>query len=397
MINGLFGRPRSGKSYEAVRYHIIPTALKLRLVVTNIPINLDKVKQIYGEDVANCIIIVHTDFGDYGTVRPFSIPEDFTKYEWRDDSGVGPLFVVDEAHMSVGRDCKTPIKEYYSLHGHYGHDIILVSQDPQKINKDIKNMVEVSWRCVKLSAFGKDDKYSKKTYHGVPVRNVDFVHEEERSYDKQFFPFYKSHTQSKNDVIEATHKDLKASLFPHKKKIMATVLIGAVFSIYTGYGMFSAPDTKIPKSTVKPISVQSKDTSSAAAPVESNSKAPAKPKIKTLLSHNENLLNDVVKNSSEYHPLHKVKLHISGNSDSMNGNHFQNEIYFSATKDDRYVFTLKLSELYRSGYDVEVLNDCTIKLTYFDYREFIICDAPEEQENIDKPDAVPQLASNGGL
>lgn len=385
MINGLFGRPRSGKSYEAVRYHIIPTALKLRHVVTNIPINLDKVKLVYGQEVADCIIIVDTNFGDYGTQRPFSVPEDFTKYEWRDSAGVGPLFVVDEAHMSVGRDCKTPIKEYYSLHGHYGHDIILVSQDPQKINKDIKNMVEISWRCVKMSAFGKDDRYSKKTYHGVPSRNADFIHEEERGYDEQFFPFYKSHTQSKNDVIEATHKDLKASVFPHKKKIFGAIILGVCFSIYTGVGMFSQkPKGKLPKSEVV---IDSPSVSPVAAPVLSPNQVNSK--VQKPLSVNQQLVAEQKKQSQEYHPLHKVKLHVVGRADSQYGNKYINEVYFEATIDNRFVFDIKLSELFRTGYDVTVLSDCVVKVAYFDYQEFIVCDAPPRQQELEQQTADP--------
>ena len=41
MINGLSGRPGSGKSYEAVIRHIMPALMKQRKVVTNIPLNVE--------------------------------------------------------------------------------------------------------------------------------------------------------------------------------------------------------------------------------------------------------------------------------------------------------------------------------------------------------------------
>ena len=52
MINSVVGRPRAGKSYESVIYHILPSAKEGRKVVTNIPVNLEKVSQYYGQDLS---------------------------------------------------------------------------------------------------------------------------------------------------------------------------------------------------------------------------------------------------------------------------------------------------------------------------------------------------------
>jgi zona occludens toxin len=41
MINGLSGRPGSGKSYEAVVTHILPALQQGRKIVTNIPLNIE--------------------------------------------------------------------------------------------------------------------------------------------------------------------------------------------------------------------------------------------------------------------------------------------------------------------------------------------------------------------
>lgn len=38
MIYAIVGRPRSGKSYESVVYHIIPAIQSGRKVITNIPL-----------------------------------------------------------------------------------------------------------------------------------------------------------------------------------------------------------------------------------------------------------------------------------------------------------------------------------------------------------------------
>jgi len=41
MINGLEGIPGSGKSYEAVVYHVLHALKRRRLVITNLPLDLE--------------------------------------------------------------------------------------------------------------------------------------------------------------------------------------------------------------------------------------------------------------------------------------------------------------------------------------------------------------------
>jgi len=385
MINGLWGRPRSGKSYEAVRYHIIPALLKCqtykkdneehetigRMVVTNIPINIEKVRQIYGDEAADLIVIVKTEFNDYGNVRPFSVPDDFTRHNWTNELGQGPLFVIDEAHLSVGRDCKKEVREYYSMHGHYGHDIILLSQDPAKIHKDIKSMVEVSWRCIKKSVYGDNDSYIKKTYHGVAARNADFVHEEERKYDPHYFPFYQSHTQSCVSVDEAIHQDIKGSLMPGKWRFISLIVISLVVTFYFGSQMFSVKEPERAKSVVaKTQNVKKVEK------IKPQVKEGSFIRYKNGRIVNDKVFDDIRAKSKEYHPYYKVELFISGWHDAS----AERVYFFSAKKDAKEVFSLRLSDLYQAGYDVFVVSDCSIRLRFYDYEDYINCDLSDDEQ-----------------
>jgi len=389
MINGLWGRPRSGKSYEAVRYHIIPALLKRqtykkdndehetigRMVVTNIPINIEKVRQIYGDEAANLIVIVKTEFNDYGNVRPFSVPDDFTKHGWSNELGQGPLFIIDEAHLSVGRDCKKEVREYYSMHGHYGHDIILLSQDPAKIHKDIKSMVEVSWRCIKKSVYGDNDSYIKKTYHGVAARNADFVHEEERKYDSHYFPFYQSHTQSSVPVDEAVHQDIKGSLMPGKWRFITLIVVGIFISLYFGAQMFSVKHEQVKLSVTNPVVVETKKVKEVKKEKEAREGSFTTYKNGRIVN-NDKIFDNTRLNSKEYHPYYKVDLFISGWHDAAADRVY----FFSAKKDAREVFSLRLSDLYQAGYDVFVISDCSIRLRFYDYEDYINCDLSSDEE-----------------
>ncbi|MCU8413337.1 assembly protein, partial [Vibrio vulnificus] len=155
MIYAIVGRPRSGKSYESVAFHIIPAIKKGRRVVTNIPLNIEYFVKIFGDHVRGLIKVVDAQFNNYGSMdRPFSKFEDYID-DWRDENNVGPLFVIDEAHMVIpSRVNDSRILEFYSMHGHYGIDIIILTQNLRKIHADIRAMIEMTYYTAKNTAFG---------------------------------------------------------------------------------------------------------------------------------------------------------------------------------------------------------------------------------------------------
>ena len=369
MINSVVGRPRAGKSYESVIYHILPSAKEGRKVVTNIPVNLEKVSQYYGQDTADNILVVDAEFSSYGKVRPFSVPQDFTKYTWKNEKGQGVLFVVDEAHLSLGQDAKQPVLEYLSLHGHYGHDIIVVTQSPKKLHRDLKDMIEVCWRCVKKSVYGDDKHYIKKTYHGVVTRNEDFIHEEEREYQSQYFGFYKSHTQSSSAVDEAASKDISARVFPRKKLIIAMLVIGFAMAIYAGKRMISPANASesAPKADVVKVVTESVSVPSSNESYSEEIYSPSK-KIKRTDTRK--------KESQNFHPFYKVTLHIDGMAEFTLDKYLVKEVYFVAAQNGQSMFTISTRDLRLAGYDVAVYGDCAVLVSYGDYEDWLTCDSP---------------------
>ncbi|MBY7814405.1 assembly protein, partial [Vibrio fluvialis] len=206
MIYAIVGRPRSGKSYESVVYHIIPAIKAGRKVITNVTLNIDWFVKLFGPEVKSLIQVVDGKLNEFGKLdRPFSKFEHY-RDEWRDEQNRGPLYVIDEAHMVLpNRNLDSAILEFYSLHGHYGLDIILLTQDLRKIHRDIKAMIEMTYYCAKNTAFGSDKTYTKKVRIGA---TTEVVNEEQRKYKSVYFPAYQSHTQSKGSVAEVMANDI---------------------------------------------------------------------------------------------------------------------------------------------------------------------------------------------
>lgn len=388
MINAIVGRPRTGKSYEAVRYHIIPAILNdRRLVVTNIPVNKDYIAKIHGQEYANLVIVVDGHFSDYGQVRPFAHEQDFLQYDdWKNDKNQGPLFVIDEMHLSAGRNARPTLLEYFSMHGHYGHDILCLTQNARKLNKDLKDMIEIAWRTTKLSAFGKDDSYLQKTHHGIDNLR-DAVHQEERQYDAEWFPYYQSHTASKGSVLEAVASEVNASINPYAKYSKYMIIFGGAFALYFLYQMIAGG----PKDVKKEVTAADVVKSQEPAPQTANTLLEAhkqavveQPVIDVVKDDNETELDRIKARSKKYHPFNKVQIHIDGNYEDAHTR--ESIIFFSASRNGQKLFDLKLKDLYLAGYDVQVYSECVIRIKYFEYEDFLTCDVPTV--------GVANLASN---
>lgn len=377
MINAIFGRPGGGKSYEATKYFILPSILKdRRKVVTNVPIDLDYVEKVHGLEYADLITVVDGAFSDFGEVRPFAHPNDYLQYkDWRNEKGQGVLFVIDECHLPLGQTAKKEITEFYSMHRHYGFDIYLISQGHRKINRDIRDMIEISYNCAKMEALGASG-YNRKTYHGLPSK--DFTQMEQREYDKSIFPYYKSHTASNTAVEEASAKGSSAVVNPYKKVTFVVIFLGIIGVLLTAKSLFS-PDIS---DSGKPIDSEMKPevllVSSSLESLEHEQSEPVdKTKIqldrdqltKTQLMHLEKL-----KQSEKYHPFNKVQLHIDGVY--WDDNNDARQVFFSASGNGQRLFSLSMKELMLAGYQVNILGDCIVEIVYYDFQNFIVCDVP---------------------
>lgn len=364
MIYLIQGRPKSGKSYEAVKYHIIPAVKSGRKVITNLPLDVEHFVKIFGAQVRDLIKVVDSydtsDFDSGASNFHFSKPEHYMD-EWRDENNKGPLFVVDECHFALPRGKVLPeVIKYFTMHGHYGVDILLLTQNVRQTDTNILNLVEVMYRTIKNTALGSTKTYTKKVLDGY---RGAVVNTEQRKYDSKIFPFYKAFTGSQGAVEAAGPNDVKP-IWKHWSLYGAVIcLVFVIYKLSQGninpFGAANAEE--IPETKVTAIVAQP-----APKPVPVVKTAPVQqiPKEKT-------------------HPFSKVNLHISGWSD--NG-YFDDQgkftpdyrVYFSMSRNGQPIGEIKMRDLLLAGYDVSVLGECLVRLQYEQtkYDDFILCDTP---------------------
>ncbi|WP_036799687.1 zonular occludens toxin domain-containing protein [Photobacterium marinum] len=366
MIYLIAGRPRSGKSYEAVKYHVIPAIKSGRKVITNLPLNIEHFKKIYGAEVEELIKVVEFDYADFegATVTfPFSTP-DYYMDDWRDDKGVGPLYVIDEAHFSLPKG-KTldAVKKYYTMHEHYGIDILLMTQNPRQLDADILNLVEILYRTIKNTALGSTSTYTKKVVDGW---RGAVVNEEQRKYDKTIFPFYKSHTQSKKEVLEREASDIKP-IWKHWSFVGGALflLLGIPWLIYSLAGLFS--DEEPEPEPVPVIEVV------AEKPASVDDGSPGRPpediEIDGPLSGFDMFITGWARQVYYYDDMRDYDI---------NQNFYL--VYLDVYKGASKRFSITNRDLVSMGYKFVALSDCVFKLEFGGEQRIVTCKVDEKQK-----------------
>jgi len=372
MITLIAGMPKSGKSYEAVKYHILVALSKGRKVVTNLPLFVDEISKLLGFDVSSLVSIVDHDyknFTDSASKFPFSKPDHYTDL-WRNHKGQGPLYVIDEAHFSLPRTGTDPsVKKFFTMHGHAGVDILLLTQFPRQIDKDVLDLIEVVYRTIKNTALGSSSTYTKKVqagYRGAVVNTT------QRTYDPSIFPLYKAFTASESAVDMDSANDIKP-IWKHWSFIGAAIFLGLgiPFFIYTMFTNNPLSPKTYEAKTVKPSPVQ-------AVPKQQ----PTPQKNPTQTFEHSDPVDDVQIPET---PFGRVQLHIAGFIQSKDKTLYQ----FVASQNGQAVFSLSHNDLVFAGYFIKPNGSCNAELIYKNVSFFVICDAPRVGVS-----SLPSIARN---
>lgn len=191
MIIGFAGTPGSGKSYEAVK-KILDNLRMGRVVYTNIdgmhtPACKEAIKSVCGLSDLSLQIQLHylekdqlEDFWNH--VRP------------------GSLIVLDEVQKVFNaRDWQSQknrdFGSWASTHRHHGFDVVLISQNMERIDSAVRGLLEWTYVFRKVNFLGGavQKKYLCYSYAGEDSSGPPLA-KSARTYNPVIFPCYKSYT-----------------------------------------------------------------------------------------------------------------------------------------------------------------------------------------------------------
>lgn len=412
MINGLEGIPGSGKSYEAVVFHVLATLKTGRKVITNLPLNIEvfaaidpafvplievrtRPRPVLGSWDANRVdekgngnafelwpdgaqpssdpdrIKARSADGqsfyvrgavDISEVTTFGHVWDF--YDpWRHEDGRGALFVIDECHNAfpkIGTDKQ--VVQWFKLHRHFNADVLLMTQNFRDMDQPISGLIAMLIKVRKADILGKKDSYIRKVHAGY---RGAVISTEERKYQPQFFSLYKSHTQG-NSVAESAAGDVQPLLVKFNKFSRIFYVITVIACIYAGWRIANPPAKTRPLasivSTPSPVSAA---VTAAASPGEviRSVAAPSSGAVRAM----QEMPDDAIPE-----PYASKNIHLTGRM-TLRGK----TLYTFAVADgSRRVGQITSDELVAMGYRWDPLGDCAGTLRWNGSAKAVICDAP---------------------
>ncbi|WP_454734361.1 zonular occludens toxin domain-containing protein [Cupriavidus pauculus] len=381
MINLLLGAPGGGKSYEAVAFHVLPALNAGRRVITNLPLVLDEFPPEQrallelrshakgkAERRSGLASVLGDSADDEIFTRPFSTVECYGD-PWRHpDSGSGPLYVIDEAHMCLPREgTGRKVREWYAMHRHELADVLLITQSHGKVSKDIVDLVQVCYRVRKATAFGSNSGYVRKVLDGV---RGEVVNTSVRKYDKRYFKFYKSHTKSSQAGAELAANDI----VPLWKRwpFLGLGICVCLFLVLLGSGKQMNP-LKPPQHQAKAIRSSSATPGQPVAPAA----APHSPAAARTEEHGDRGGAVPVpdrKAPQVAGPFAGLGVHLMGRVRLASGR----EVYsLVMSQNGQRIFSTNSDELVEAGYKVKRVSDCAMAYSYHDVEMVAVCDAPQ--------------------
>ncbi|HCF0732780.1 TPA: hypothetical protein NH701_003134 [Pseudomonas aeruginosa] len=369
MINLILGQPGGGKSHEAVVYHVVPALNQGRKVITNLALDMDKFKAFFPESWHlielrdSTVEVFDNESGEEESrvVRPFSRVDHYAD-PWRHpDEGFGPLYVIDECHLSIPlRGTPVPVEEWYSLHRHELADVLLITQSYGKINRAIRDLVQVVYRCKKATAFGTNDRYIRKVQDGL---RGEVVNTSIREYQKQFYGFWKSHTRSSAAGQELAANDIVPiwKRWPFKGAALCFLIVICL----------STWNVTREKKHAPPPRVQPVAASVDSAPVGAAPAVPAAPVIEAKPRGPEQKL----------HPFQGLSMHLIA---TMRGKRFRDGVeeeflggFIQLANNGQPVSKVSFDDLRTAGYSITWESPTVVSLTYkgFDIG-YVVTDMP---------------------
>lgn len=192
MIIFLEGPPRAGKSYHAVKDHILP-ALKAGRVVYARLNGLDhaaiaKHLELPESRVRELLRIVAIE-----EVKPLftCFGDDPPRFQIEPNA----LVIIDEVqdHYRSGRQ-PLPVEQeaFFAKHGHIGLDVVVMSQSMKRLHSVIRERIERKSVITKMTALGKDTGYSVRFFSVADeMGKFEKISHERGEYDPALFPLYK--------------------------------------------------------------------------------------------------------------------------------------------------------------------------------------------------------------
>jgi zona occludens toxin len=190
------GVPRSGKSYDAVKTHVLPALAAGRKVYARINGLNHALIAAYLDKPLDEIQTLLVDVPTGRVKDTFCATQDDEGHWFIADDLKDALFVIDECHefYVASRNAIDPrIEQFFALCGQNGMDGVLMSQWYRRLHSSVRARVERKNVFQKMTAVGLEKKYTLKQYHATEPDRFELVDTTVQTYDPKIFPLYQGY------------------------------------------------------------------------------------------------------------------------------------------------------------------------------------------------------------
>lgn len=275
-INCYTGLMGSGKSFECVRSVIVPAIANGRRVVSNIEGLNEELIKAYCSDILK---IEESKLGSLLHVSNDQVRSEFFfpfgKEEVETICKGGDLICIDEAWRFFGTDCKLleNHKIFFREHRHYVHpetkvscDLVLMVQDISDVHRQLKVVIEMTFRTTKLKSLGANNSYRVEMWEGYKLTLKGRAGLQIKKYDKKIFPLYQSYTGGAgNEKVIDSRQNV---ITPAKIAVFVGALVVLAVGIYFVMQLFNPASYGIDENTSEEITDASSSGPNSAIPLE---------------------------------------------------------------------------------------------------------------------------------
>lgn len=226
------GVPRAGKSYDAVKTHILPALQKRRRVFARLN-GLDV------EAIAKYLKMPVQEVGDLlELIDTKDVKERFTCYQ--DDTGKwcipdefkDSLVVIDEVHefyVNQRQPLPENVENFWALLGQNGGDAVIMTQWINRVHQAIRARIERKNTFQKLTAVGMKGRYLVTYHHATSPGKYEVVGSKREKYDKAIYPLYHGYApgSENTEVYDEGGTNVWLAMLPRALAALLAAAVGA--------------------------------------------------------------------------------------------------------------------------------------------------------------------------
>ena len=250
------GVPRSGKSYDAVKSHLLPALKKGRRVYARLNgLRHDHIASYLGVSEASIrelLVLVETK-----DVRfTFACMQDETGKWCIPDHLKDVLVVIDEVHefyINERRPLPPEIENFWALLGQNGGDAVIMTQWINRVHSAVRARIEKKQVFQKLSALSLKNRYRVTYYQTLAPGKFEKIGGQTLKYDPAIFPLYHGYAPGADNI--AVYESGGRTVW---RAIAFKVGVGVVLFVWGGFMFmrFFSPAKKLNASLVQTTSQQ---------------------------------------------------------------------------------------------------------------------------------------------